>query len=148
MDYLTVIPLGILLWLGLAGTLPRFLTESGEAERRVFFQSIATLAGTTAGLTLTSVSILINLIRTPLGVLDKVLQQDDKRRVGSVFLAALPKLGLTTVVALAAVILDVVWKGQFQQQFLDLVVLWLATASLSALARLIWVLRRLLDLSL
>jgi hypothetical protein len=83
-----------------------------------------------------------------LGVLDKVLQQRDKRKVGTVFLAALPKLTLTTVVALAAVALDVVWDSQGKQALLDFFVLWLASSSVSAMARIVWVLRRLLDLSM
>jgi hypothetical protein len=148
MDYLTILPLGLWLWLGLAGYVPRLLIDSSEAERRVVFQTIASLAGTTAGLTLTSVSILINLVRTPLGVLDKVMQQGDKKKVGSVFLAALPKLALTTIVALAAVALDVVWDGAQRQVLLDFFTLWLASASISAMARIVWVIRRLLDLSL
>lgn len=148
MDYLTVIPLGLWLLLSTTGVVPTLMLEASEAERRVVFQTVASLAGTTAGLTLTSVSILINLIRTPLSVLDKVLQQRDKRKVGSVFLAALPKLAITTAGALAAVALDVVWDGQDQQVLLDFVVLWLALSSVSALARIVWVLKRLLDLSL
>ncbi|SEQ05147.1 hypothetical protein SAMN05444745_103292 [Arthrobacter sp. OV608] len=148
MDFLTIIPIGIWLWLGIGGILPKFLLDSSEAERRVVFQSIATLAGTTAGLTLTSVSILINLIRTPLGVLDKVLLEGDKRQVGSVFLSALPKLAMTTIIALAAVSLDVLWDGRIRQIGLDIVVLWLASASVLAMARIVWVLRRLLDLSM
>lgn len=148
MDYLTVIPLGIWLWLGMTGFIPVLFIDSSEAERRVIFQTMASLAGTTAGLTLTSVSILINLVRTPIGVLEKVMQQGDKKKVGSVFLAALPKLALTTVVALAAVGLDVIWDGCPQQVILDFLVLWLASASISAMARIVWVIRRLLDLSL
>lgn len=148
MDYLTIVPIGIWLWLGITGIVPKLLLDSSEAERRVVFQSVATLAGTTAGLTLTSVSILINLIRTPLGVLDKVLQQGDKRQVGSVFLSALPKLALTMTIALVAVSLDVVWDGHGRQVILDFLVLWLASASVSAMARIVWVLRRLLDLSM
>jgi hypothetical protein len=148
MDYLTVIPLGIWLALGLVGHAPLLFIDSAEAERRVVFQTIASLAGTTAGLTLTSVSILINLVRTPIGLLEKVMQQADKKKVGSVFLAALPKLALTTVIALVAVGLDVVWDGCRQQVLLDFLTLWLASASISAMARIVWVIRRLLDLSL
>lgn len=148
MDYLTALPLTVLLVLGSVGAIPVLLLDSETAERRVFFQAVAALAGTTAGLTLTSVSILINLVRTPLAGLDKVLEQEDKRRVGSVFLAVLPKLAMTTLVALSAVLLDEIWDKEPQQVWLDFVVLWLATASLSALARVVWVLRRLLDLSM
>ncbi|WP_170850706.1 hypothetical protein [Arthrobacter sp. OV608] len=55
---------------------------------------------------------------------------------------------MTTIIALAAVSLDVLWDGRIRQIGLDIVVLWLASASVLAMARIVWVLRRLLDLSM
>lgn len=65
--------LAVLMWLGLAWLLkqPLMLEGVDPGARRTLFQTLATLAGATAGLTLTSVSMLINVLgkrRRPGGV--------------------------------------------------------------------------------
>ena len=62
-DYVWALLL-VLVWLGLAvlAQRPLMLENVGTDARRTLFQTLATLAGATAGLTLTSVSMLINVL--------------------------------------------------------------------------------------
>jgi hypothetical protein len=145
LDQLVIVPIVIWLILGARGVTPLALTHVPTDVRRALFQVAATLAGTMAGLTLTSVSILINLLRTPLGVIDRLLPAEDKRRVGSVFLSALPNLLLVVAAALSAIAAEA--NTAIGYWWLQSIVIWFVLASLSALARVVWVLRRLLDLS-
>ena len=71
------------------------ITDLPPGTRQAVFQTLTTLSATLAGFVLTSVSILINLMRTPLSTLDKIISKDDKSRVGGVFLAVLGPLGGT-----------------------------------------------------
>lgn len=125
--------------------LPVLLTGVDSGVRRPVFQTIATVAGAMGGLTFTSVSIMINLIKTPLSTLDRLTPPEDKRRVGDVFLAVLPKLFLTFTFALATLSTDTgTSPGMFWLQALTV---GFALASLSGLARVIWILKRLLKLA-
>lgn len=124
---------------------PILLTEVAPEVRRPVFQIIATVAGTMGGLTFTSISIMINLIKTPLSTLDRLTPPEDKRRVGDVFLAVLPKLLLTFSLALATVASDTgTSPGVF---WLQVLTFGFALASLSGLARVVWILKRLLKLA-
>lgn len=146
MDHLVLIP--VLLWMAAAhwGFLPLFFEEMDRDSKKALFQTLATLAGTTAGLTLTSVSIMVNLVKTPLSTLDQLLPKEDKRRVGGVFLAALPKLALTLLSGLAAFAVQSV-PGSGSNWVLEGLLLWFASAAFCSLCRIVWVLRRLLKLS-
>jgi hypothetical protein len=75
-----------------AGTmqLAQALTEVPSESRRVAFQLVAAAAATIGGFTLTSISILVNLLRTPLSTIDRLLPAEDKARMGEVFLGVLP----------------------------------------------------------
>ncbi|WP_404851268.1 hypothetical protein [Dietzia kunjamensis] len=94
------------------------------------------------GFTLTSVSVLINLMRTPLRDIDNLLPLGDKRRVGEVVVNVLPSLGILFLLAILGLLLDTsTGTGHWWMQ--AVVVIALMTAFLS-IARIIWVLRRLL----
>lgn len=142
--------LGLVLVLGWVVTClllewPVLLTGIEEAGQRAVFQTLATVSGTMAGLTFTSISIMINLVRTPMSTIDRLTRPEEKRQVGDVFIGVLPRLLLAfsfSIVALSTIGADgdaSMW-GQG-------IALWFALASISALARVVWVLRRLLKLA-
>jgi hypothetical protein len=138
------VPLGWLL-LGAIFNWPTLLTEVERETRRVLFQTLTTLAATLAGFVLTSISILVNLLRTPLSSLDELITVNEKRRVGAVFFAALPALTVTFLAALAALLGDSIHKTG--TPLIEAVLIAAATAALSAIVRIVWVLRRLLNLT-
>lgn len=134
-------------WTGFAkvGWITWALTEVPHDARRALFQILATVAATMGGFTLTSVSILVNLLRTPLTTIDRLLPADDKRRVGTVFLSVLPALVLLFVGALVGIATDANLDRGYQ--WMQLVVIGLAVAAIMSLSRVVWVLGRLLVLS-
>lgn len=62
--------------------LPQALTAVSAESRRVVYQLAAAAAATMGGFALTSISILVNLLRTPLSTIDRLLPAEDKARVG------------------------------------------------------------------
>ena len=121
------------------------ITDLAPATRQAVFQTLTTMSATLGGFVLTSVSILINLMRTPLSTLDKVISTDDKVRVGSVFLAALRPLAATFVASLVALLTDV--DKAIGNPLTETVVFAMLVASLSGIARVVWVMRRLLTIT-
>ncbi|WP_344761864.1 hypothetical protein [Paenarthrobacter aurescens] len=86
----------VLLWLGIAllARQPLMLEAADPGARRTLFQTLATLAGATAGLTLTSVSMLINVLgkKAPPGQQELPLEKlsaAHRRQIGEVFLFAI-----------------------------------------------------------
>ncbi|MDO3166659.1 hypothetical protein P5V90_06775 [Mycobacteroides abscessus subsp. abscessus] len=121
---------------------PHALTAVPNDARRLLYQILATASATMGGFTLTSISILVNLLRTPMKTIDQLLPAADKRRVGSVFLNVLPWLLGLFVVAVIAVLTDAnVAQGYW---LLQLAVIGMALAAACAIGRVVWVLRRLL----
>ena len=145
LDAVAAIPILIWGYLGYREWMPTLLTEVAPGARRAIFQSTLTVAGTMAGLTLTSVSILVNLLRTPLSNLDNILPASDKRRVGAVFLAALLPLLLTFIASASTIAIE--GDAVMGVWWVEAITLFLATTSVLAIARIVWVLRRLLDLT-
>ncbi|CRZ18632.1 hypothetical protein [Mycolicibacterium neworleansense] len=142
---LALIVVGGWLALGRAGWLPWALTEVPHDVRRTAFQVVATVAATMGGFTLTSISILVNLLRTPMTTVDKLLPADDKRRVGTAFVSALPTLFALFTAALVGLTTDAnVDAGYWWIQATIAVA---AIAAVASLARVVWILRRLLTLS-
>ncbi|MDV6314731.1 hypothetical protein R3Q15_23160 [Gordonia amicalis] len=125
--------------------IPLGLEDVAPPQRQATYQVIATIAGTMAGFTLTSVSVLVNLLRTPMSTIDRLLPDSDKGRVGNAVIGVLPSLALLFASALVGILGDSStprghwWIQAFVGTALVLSVL--------ALARVIWVLRRLLDTS-
>jgi hypothetical protein len=152
-DHAVLIPLMLWVLLILVNVLPTPFVAIAPESRRAILQTFATLTGTMTGLTLTSVSIMINLVRTPLSAIDKLLPSADKRRVGGVFLAALPNLlgaFLASLVALALEPGAIALASKSPPAlpwFPILIVLWFTAASLLSIARIVWVLRKLLRLA-
>lgn len=135
-------------WYGVAyevDWIPQALSAVPADARRTVYQILATASAAMGGFTLTSVSILVNLLRSPLTTVDRLLPADDKRRVGSVFLAVLPWLLALFVASLACLSTDANVAGGYWQ--MQLALLGLAVAAVCALCRVIWVLRRLLIVS-
>ena len=91
---LAVALLVVLAWAGASQWhwIPLALTQVPHDTRRVVYQVIVTVAATMGGFVVTSVSILVNLLRTPMTTIDRLLPPGDKRTVGSVFLSCLPRL--------------------------------------------------------
>ncbi|WP_102417211.1 hypothetical protein [Mycobacterium sp. 4858] len=140
-----VAAVGIWIGLGKAGWIPHALTDIPHDTRRALYQILGTVAATMGGFTLTSVSILVNLLRTPLTTVDRLLPAEDKRRVGAVFLSVLPALLLLFVGALVAIATDAnLDRGYWWMQ---LVMVGLAVAAIMSIGRVVWVLGRLLALS-
>lgn len=131
--------------LGRAGWLPWALTEVPHDTRRTAYQVVATVAATMGGFTLTSISILVNLLRTPMTTVDKLLPADDKRRVGTAFVSALPTLFILFAAALVGLTTDTNLDDGYW--WIQAVIVGSAVAAVASLARVVWILRRLLTLS-
>ncbi|MFE4195665.1 hypothetical protein ACFRJ9_07365 [Paenarthrobacter sp. NPDC056912] len=150
-DYLWAVLL-VLAWLGiplLAGW-PLLLEDVDAGARRALFQTLATLAGATAGLTLTSVSMLINVLgkKSAPGQRELPLEKltaTHRRQIGEVFLFAIPGLGLLVVAALVTVVLE--GDGPGGLWIPEAVVFVLAFACVLALLRVAWALRRVLAIA-
>lgn len=124
---------------------PQALTAVPSESRRVVYQLVAAAAATMGGFTLTSISILVNLLRTPLSTIDRLLPAEDKARVGEVFLGVLPWLLGVFIAAMTCLAVDVnVPRGY---AWMQLVTVGLTVAAIMSLARVVWVLRRLLSVS-
>ncbi|MGR0161910.1 hypothetical protein [Paenarthrobacter nitroguajacolicus] len=144
--------LAVLIWLGISwlARQPLMLEGVDAGARRALFQTLATLAGATAGLTLTSVSMLINVLgkKSAPGQRELPLEKlsaAHRRQIGEVFLFAIPGLGLLVVAALVTVVLegDAAW-GLWIPEALVFV---LTFASVLALLRIAWALRRVLAIA-
>jgi hypothetical protein len=132
----------IALWMVAAryGIAPRGLTQVPADARRALYQSLATIAATMGGVTLTSISLLLNLIRTPAGTVD--LPAVDERRIGQAFLAVLPWQGALFTGSLVAVTTDA--TRDLGYPWLQTVLLALAAGGFFSIGRVFWILRRLL----
>jgi hypothetical protein len=144
----------VLVWFGAAAQcwfpedqcmLPEALTAVPPESRRVVFQLIAAAAATMGGFTLTSISILVNLLRTPLSTIDRLLPAADKSRVGEVFLGVLPWLLGLFIAALICLAADVNMPQGYV--WMQLTTVGLLVAAVMSLGRVVWVLRRLLSVS-
>jgi hypothetical protein len=145
---LVIAILVVAVWNGLAyyvDWFPQALSAVPADARRTVYQILATASATMGGFTLTSVSILVNLLRTPMTTVDRLLPADDKRRVGSVFLAVLPWLLTLFVASLVCLSTDANVAGGYWR--MQLALLGCVIAAVCALCRVIWVLRRLLIVS-
>ncbi|MAU81221.1 MAG: hypothetical protein CME34_04990 [Gordonia sp.] len=134
----------VAVWLmaGCREWIPLGLEDVAAPQRQATYQTVATIAGTMAGFTLTSVSVLVNLLRTPMSALDRLLPAEDKGRVGEVVIGVLPSLATLFVSAIVGVLGDSSTPhGHWWIQSLVAVAV---VTSLLALARVVWVLRRLL----
>ncbi|MFI2564949.1 hypothetical protein [Paenarthrobacter sp. NPDC018779] len=144
--------LAVLLWLAAALVFrqPLILESVGPGARRTLFQTLATLAGATAGLTLTSVSMLINVLgkKAAPGQRELPLEKltaTHRRQIGEVFLFAIPGLGLLLVVALATLVLE--GDAPTGLWIPEALVFVLAFASALSLLRVAWALRRVLAIA-
>lgn len=142
-----VVALVIVLWLlvPLLSDTKALITYLPAGTRQAVFQTLTAVSATLAGFVLTSVSILINLMKTPLSTLDKIIPASDKARVGNVFLAALRPLVATFLAALAALFTDV--QKQIGNPVTEFILFAMLVASLSGIARVVWVMRRLLTVT-
>lgn len=146
MDWLLALAVvGVWLVLGKVGWLPWALTEVPHDARRTAYQILATVAATMGGFTLTSVSILVNLLRAPMTTVDRLLPADDKRRVGAALVSALPALFSVFVIALVGLTTDANIPAGYW--WLQAVIIAAALAAVASIARVVWILRRLLALS-
>ncbi|HVR45191.1 MAG TPA: hypothetical protein VMT95_00915 [Candidatus Binatia bacterium] len=73
----------------LVAVVPAPLTLIPYEIRHGLYQVAITASVTLLGLTMTSVSVLVNLIRAPLTSIDKVLKPEGKARLGVVFLSCM-----------------------------------------------------------
>ncbi len=142
---LALIVVGVWLAVGRVGWLAWALTEVPHDARRTAYQILATVAATMGGFTLTSISILVNLLRAPMTTVDKLLPTDDKRRVGTAFVSALPTLFTLFVAAIVGLTTDANLDSGYW--WLQATIVGAAVAAVASLARVVWILRRLLTLS-
>ncbi|OBC15400.1 hypothetical protein A5784_03035 [Mycobacterium sp. 852013-50091_SCH5140682] len=119
---------------------PFGLSHVPPDTRRALYQSLSSIAATMGGVTLTSISLLLNLIRVPTGPVE--LPAADERRIGQAFLGVLPWQGALFAGALIAITMDATRSGGYP--WLQIVLLALATAGLCSIGRVFWILRRLL----
>ncbi|MFC8041048.1 hypothetical protein ACFUOZ_16970 [Paenarthrobacter sp. NPDC057355] len=150
-DYLWA-ALAVLLWVGIAAVAgqPLILEHVDPGARRTLFQTFATLAGATAGLTLTSVSMLINVLgkKAAPGQRELPLERlsaTHRRQIGEIFLFAIPGLGLLVIAALVTVVLE--GDGPRGLWIPEAVAFVLAVASVLSLLRVAWALRRVLAIA-
>lgn len=122
------------------GLLPRGLTHVPADARRALYQSLATIAATMGGVTLTSISLLLNLIRTPTSPVE--LPAVDEGRIGQAFLGVLPWQGALFTASLVAITMDAPRADGYP--WLQMALLALAMAGLCSIGRVFWILRRLL----
>lgn len=125
-----------------AGRVPWALTELPSDTRRALYQIMATIAATMGGVTLTSISLLVNLLRTPMTAVDDRLPASDKHRIGEAFLGVLPWLAVLFAGTLLAVAVDA--NRVHGYPGLQYLLLGTATAAVCAIVRVVWILRRLL----
>jgi hypothetical protein len=81
-------------------------TEIVDSDRHTVYQVAIQVSATLGGFVLTSVSVLVNLLRTPLAAIDKVLPPEDKRVIGNAFIGCLPATAFVFFTALAGFIWD------------------------------------------
>lgn len=142
----------MLLWLGTSTLLQQPLVVEGVSEdaRRTLFQTLATLAGATAGLTLTSVSMLVNVLGKKAAPGQRVLPLErltvtHRRQIGEVFLSVLPRLGALLVMSLVTLVLEGdAATGRWPPEAATMM---LAVACILGLLRVAWALRRLLAIA-
>ncbi len=84
----------------------QLIASADAATRRALFQVVAAFSGTLLGLTLTSLSILVGLIRSPVVLLDKLLPGQRKVRATGTFISSLVGLAWVFVLCLWALIND------------------------------------------
>ncbi|MBT2587803.1 hypothetical protein [Arthrobacter sp. ISL-95] len=144
--------LAVLIWLGIAllAGQPLMLESVDPGARRTLFQTLATLAGATAGLTLTSVSMLINVLGKKASPGQQALPLEKlsathRRQIGEVFLFAIPGLGSLVVTALVTVVLE--GDADTGLWIPEALVFVLTFASVLALLRVAWALRRVLAIA-
>lgn len=133
----------IIVWTVLAGyaLVPPGLSHVPAEARRALYQSLATIAATMGGVTLTSISLLLNLIRAPTTAVE--LPAVDERRIGQAFLGVLPWQGALFGGSLVAIAMDATRVAGYP--WLQTALLGLAVAGLCSILRVFWILRRLLS---
>jgi hypothetical protein len=120
-----------------------------EDARHALYQTVMSASVTIAGFTLTSVSVLINLLRTPVAAIDTLLRPADKRRIGIFFIDCFGPIALVIATAFVAFSLDsskAPWAAQWvfalQTLFIGAIVF-----AVLRFARIVAILRLLLPVS-
>lgn len=139
-------------WLSVSAVLARPFMIEGVAEdsRRTLFQTLATLSGAVAGLILSSVSMLVNVLgkKAPPGQTALPLERlapDHRRQIGEAFLSVIPVLAALLVAALAAILME--GDGFTGVWPIEAVVFGLGFAAALGLVRVAWALRRLIAIA-
>ena len=144
--------LAVAAWLALSGLLRQPFMVEGVAEdsRRTLFQTLATLSGAVAGLILSSVSMLVNVLgkKAPPGQRALPLERltpDHRREIGDAFLAVIPVLAALLVAALTAILVE--GDGAMGVWPIEAAVFGLGFAVVLGLLRMAWALRRLIAIA-
>lgn len=137
----------VALWLeaGRRDWIPCALTEVDKAQRQVLYQTAMSISATMGGFTLTSVSILVNLMRTPLTAIERLLPAGDKEKVGDVVIGVLPSLAASFMVSTVGLLIDV--HNDLGRWWIEAALIVAMTAGMLGLFRVTWVVRRLLAAS-
>ncbi|MGV0596243.1 hypothetical protein [Mycobacterium sp. 20091114027_K0903767] len=134
--------IGVWVVIAACGWAPWALTEVPADTRRALYQIMATIAATMGGVTLTSISLLVNLLRTPMNTVDHLLPASDKRRIGEAFLGVLPWLSLLFSGSLVGIATDATRAHGYR--WLQLALMGLAMAAVCSIIRVVRILRLLL----
>ncbi|OFI37000.1 hypothetical protein BIU82_11345 [Arthrobacter sp. SW1] len=140
------------IWLVVSAVLgqPLMVEDVAEDSRRTVFQTLATLSGAVAGLILSSISMLVNVLgkKAPPGQRALPLERlapDHRRQIGEAFLSVIPVLAVLLVAALATILVEGdsatgIWP-------LEAVVFTFGAAAALGLVRMAWALRRLIAIA-
>jgi len=94
---------GVVFFFGIHSTPFTWITYELRHE---LYKTTITISAAFIGFTLTSISVLVNLLRTPLSSLDKIISQEAKRRMGFCFLDCIPAALFVCIAGVAGFIFD------------------------------------------
>lgn len=116
------------------------IASADAVVRRTIIQIVATFSGTLLGLTLTSLSILVGMIRTPVRELDVLLPGARKLRMVRTFISGLFGLGVVFLVSVWAILNNTKdnTSGSNVVQLLILSAICLAALRISRVVLVLW----------
>lgn len=124
----------------------QIIASADAGARRAVFQVVATTSGTMLGLTLTSLSILVGLIRSPVAQLEQVLPGNRTIRMARTFVSALLALGAVFMLAVWA-ILNNTKDGTPGSTLVQAMILAALVLAALRIYRVVWILWKMLQIT-
>lgn len=125
-DFVPALGALALFWLG-----PAPLAAVPFDSRHTLYQVSIVASVTLLGFTITSVSVLVNLIRTPVSAVDKILRAEGKARLGGTFLDCFWGVGALLCAAVIGFVHDGASDADYTTRWVE--ALYLAAVVLAAL---------------